>query len=93
MIVHILIGLGAVSGYVLLVLALPVITCPRCRGKRVRRVGNRGMPCRICKATGITRPPGATVIHATFWSVFGDRIHDRQREQAAERTATRKEAS
>lgn len=89
----ILIGIAAFAAYVLLVLAHPVGTCLRCRGKRLHRSRGRLRPCRTCKATGLARMPGATAVHRFFWSVFGDLMLARRHADADVRKAARKERS
>lgn len=83
----------ALVAYALLVLARPLIRCPRCLGKRMlHRNGARGraraFKCPLCKASGIFRMPGATTVHHFFWLVFGDHLRDRRREDVARRTGT-----
>ncbi|MGO9079101.1 MAG: hypothetical protein ACLQDY_08670 [Streptosporangiaceae bacterium] len=94
----ILIVTGVVAGYCLLVLARPLGVCPACRGKRMRRPRRGGRQlkarkCGLCDATGIHRMPGATAIHRFFWSMAGDLILGRRREEAARRTAAKKEST
>lgn len=80
--------------YALLVLAHPLVRCPRCLGKRVThsRPEHGRKPkvskCLWCGARGIFRMPGATVVHGFFWAVLGDHLRDRARKSVAERTGT-----
>jgi DnaJ-class molecular chaperone len=89
----ILIGLGLVVGWLLFVLAKPQARCWRCLGKRVRKGGNgkRKVKCKTCRGHGVARLPGATMAHRFFWSVMGDRLNDRRREEIAAQLAARKD--
>lgn len=97
MIAHIFIGLGIAAGYILFVLAHPVGTCWRCRGKRVlKHKTTRGRvktaKCMVCKGHGLAVTPGATAIHRLFWLAFGDRIRARMQQRNADLLESRKEA-
>lgn len=79
-------------GYALLVLSRPLVTCPRCLGKRMlHRHGRKGwaraLKCPFCNATGIFRMPGATTVHRFYWAVLGDHLRDRRREDLARPSA------
>ena len=96
----VLIGAGIALAYLLLVLAHPLVTCPRCFGKRMirprrkkrQRRRTRSRRCWLCNAKGIYRLPGATAIHRFFWSVLGEHIRSRRRDEAAAKAEARREA-
>lgn len=81
MTVHILLGLAAVTLYAALLLAFPTGRCPRCLGKRVTRSGRRPRKCRACRGRGRVVWPGATAVHRFWWSVLGNHLMERRREQ------------
>ncbi len=81
--------LGAV--YALVVLTHPVVRCLGCKGKKMRRQpGRKPVKCKACKATGLMVLPGAGPVHRFYWSVFGDRFHDKRKADLAEQLAARK---
>jgi hypothetical protein len=88
-----LIGLAAVVGWFVFVLARPHARCWRCFGRKVvkPRRGKRKQKCRVCRGHGVSRLPGATMAHRFFWSVAGDRLTDRRREEIAAQLAARKD--
>jgi hypothetical protein len=95
-ILHVLFGIALLTVACLLLLAFPVIRCPRCLGRRVRRTrtsrGTRKVrKCRACRGTGHVVPPGAALVHRMFWAVAGERIRERRKQENAERLDARKE--
>jgi hypothetical protein len=94
----ILIGAGVIVAYVLVALGHPLVRCPACFGRRVRRPHRgrgrggrlRARKCGFCRANGLIRLPGATAVHSYFWSVFGDHIQDKRRAENAGRLNSRK---
>ena len=96
MIALILVALAAVVAYCLLVLACPQVPCPRCLGRRVTytatsRGKRRPRKCRSCRGIGLTRLPGATLVHRMFWAVWGEQIRERRKQENAERLTARQE--
>ena len=88
----ILISFGVLAAYLLLALTHPVVTCLGCRGKKVRKPRNgkgRARRCRTCKAMGLMVLPAAGSVHRFYWSVLGDRIHEKQQADLATRLANR----
>lgn len=82
MIVLALIALGAFAAWCVSLLIHPWTTCGRCKGERVNRGSKRkrfGM-CKRCAGTGRRRRFGATTVHRVLWSVLGDRLLERHRE-------------
>ena len=71
----VLILLALAAGYVLLALATPTRTCPRCRGERVTitRWRHRIRPCRRCSGTGRAPRLLAPLIHRTYWLIRHER--------------------
>lgn len=65
---------GLVGAWALSLLAHPIGTCPRCRGRRVHPglFTNRVRPCGVCGGTGLWRRIGATFVHRTYWSLRDD---------------------
>lgn len=93
----ILAAAGIVTLYALFVLASPHVRCLRCLGRRVHDAFGKGRKrkarCFVCHGTGIMRMPFATMIHRFFWSVLGDQILDRRKQEAAESLAAKKESA
>jgi hypothetical protein len=72
--------------YCLLVLAVPMHPCFRCKGKRVVPRGKRGRKrCPWCKGRGLQPWPGGRAVHRFFWSVAGRRLMERRREHLKEK--------
>ena len=69
--------LAAGPAYVALVLAHPVHKCPRCRGAKVVRKGNRHTMCRWCKGHGKTGRLGGHLIHRVLWDHAGPWIREK----------------
>ena len=69
--------LAAATGYVLLALARPTRTCPRCKGERVTltRLRRRIRPCRRCSGTGRAPRLLGPLIHRTYWTIRHERNH------------------
>lgn len=95
MITAALIVAGTCIAYALLVLAKPLVRCPGCLGRRVRRSGTgrqvRISKCRFCRASGIYRMPLATTVHRFFWSVAGEHIREGARASVAGQISTRED--
>lgn len=72
---------AALAAYAVFVLLRPQGRCLRCRGKGYlhQPKRKRARPCPACKGRRIARRPGATFVHRQFWSLFGDRIQEKQR--------------
>ena len=92
---HILAGVIIAAAACLLLLAFPVIRCPRCLGKRVlrrrTRRGRRARKCPVCRGAAHIVPPGATFVHRSFWAIGGERIRERRRDENTGRLAARRE--
>jgi hypothetical protein len=92
-----LIALGVLLAWFLVVLVKPQARCWRCLGKRVirsrhgKRMAKRKRRCWVCRGHGVARLPGATMVHRFFWSTWGERMHERRREEIAAQMAARKE--
>jgi hypothetical protein len=71
----VLVLLALAIGYVVLALARPTRTCPRCKGERVMitRLRHRIRPCRRCSATGRAPRLLGPLIHRTYWLVRHER--------------------
>ena len=78
---HLLIAVAALAGYCLLVLAVPMHPCFRCRGRRVITRGRRARPCRWCRATGLQPWPAGRLVHRLAWTILLSHLMERRRER------------
>lgn len=65
---------GLLLAYVALVFISPTQRC-RCEP------GKERLRCRRCKGAGRHYRPGAVMVHRFYWSVAGDRLRERRRDE------------
>ncbi len=82
----ILVGFAVAACYLLSLYVWPFRPCARCGGARVNggSTGRRFGLCKRCGGTGRTRRLGATTVHRFYWSVLGDRLRERRRDNLRE---------
>lgn len=76
--------LAAIVGYVLSLYLWPYRTCTWCNGTGTRLAASgraTGRTCRHCHGDGRVRRIGATATHRLYWSVIGDALRERRRDQ------------
>ena len=61
--IHVLIGAGVVTAWVLSLYFRPFGRCLLCRGGRVRVRGRRVRRCRLCKGLGRRQRLGSRTVH------------------------------
>jgi len=79
---HLLIAAGILAAYCLLVLAMPLHRCVRCRGRRVVQRGpRRRVRCGWCRGTGLQPWPGGRIVHRLAWTILLGPLTERRRDR------------